>query len=274
MRGFIINPPVQARLRRTLWQGLGIALLAATGAHLLLLLLFKPLPKVVKGEASQGRFTVMLDSSRLPSDDAWGLKDTLKYGDPTLFAKPDVRLGFSSYRGVMEADSKFPGEPPGEANFKFAGLRQGAIEMDIKPWKLDAAQPSGWLHYSVRDYASALPVATPPPQAPLWLDASYRPLGKVADPHGEIAKALATAGSAQLNDTVVMLRDAGEELPPEMHVYKSCGVPALDSAALRSLSFTLASMPEALPKRGGGSVLFLKWTANSQVPFSDAGAGR
>jgi len=269
IRGFTANPFSQARLKRTLWQSAALGIVVALAGHFLLIHLFRPAQKISKHEAPQGRFTVMLNPS-LPGEkaDVWGLRSALKYGDPTLFAKPDELLGFSSYRNMREADSKYPAEPP-ERGFRFSLLRQGNFEIDIKPWKLKIAPPSEWLQYADRQGNGGFPDGAQMAKPPLWLDASYNFIGELSDKHGEIAKLLASTDKAKLETTVIFLKDEGENFPPEAHVFKSCGVVALDTAALRSLSVSLNSMPAAIPEKGGMSILLLKWTPSSEVPPFD-----
>lgn len=270
-----IRPELDARLRRTLLQCLVIGFCVALGAHLLLGSLFKSMHRAPKPKVQQGRFTVMVNPAQLSGDDRRELLNALKYGDPTLFAKPDERFGFSAYRDIRQSNAKFPAALPPDKNDRFAELSTGFVDLSVaKNGAAELPPPDRWLHFEQRiagletDQMAGLPLpaAAPEDAPPVWLDASFKPLGRVADTNGEIAKLLAANSGKPLCDTVVAVKDAGPDLPPSITVWDSCGVKALDIAAVRSLTLSFERMPRKSMSKGDAfSILLLKWTPSCQL---------
>jgi hypothetical protein len=274
-----LRPEVALRLRRILWQSVAIGLLAALAAHLVLLLLFKPMIRSAKPPSSQGRFTLMVNPSNLPSDDPWGIRSALKYGDPTLFAKPDYNSGFSSYIKTRLGSQAEPPDLPSEPDLAFAGLLPGRFSIQ-SPALLVASLPSGLafqteaLNPRQAPFSEAPPSPLPSFEPPLWLDASFKPLAKVSDASGDIAKALRQFQGKQLDDSVLAVRDAGSDLPPEIRVVKSCGQASLDAMAVRSLMVSIDSLPGLRFQDDSSLILILKWTSSSRMPDLDEEAVR
>lgn len=274
------RPEVESKLRKVLWQCFFAGLCAAICIHLLFGMLFKPMPRAAKQSVEAVRRTVMVNPSQLAADDRLGLLNVLKYGDPTLFAKPDERFGFSSYRMIRQPDAALPPDLPPEPNGLFSALSIGAPDLSTRVPGSELPPPASWLHFvqlvdSMASESSAQASLSAHIDPPLWLDASFKPVARLADQHGDIARLLAANAGKPLSSTVVVVRGSGPDLPPSVDVFESCGVRALDAAAARSLSVSIESMPqEMLPHGGEASVLILKWTASSQVRVKAEGPAK
>ncbi len=262
------------RIGRAPLGGLAAALLLTALLHLSLLALFKPVPVSVQAAPKETRFTVAVSGSLLSSGDPWSLLHWMKYGDPTLFAKPDERCGFSSYRAIRRSDSQLPAELPLDANDKFSGLNPGRFSMSPEPWPFVIPPPANWLRFQDSLAASAQLELPPAPklQLPVWLDSSFRPLGQVFDFSGEISRLLRGAAPGSLSETVLSVRYLGQDLPPEIRVVSSSGSHALDILALRSLSVSILSMPDAMPLPGSARLLSAKWADAKPLSAQEAAA--
>jgi hypothetical protein len=240
-------------MRSTLWLCLWVALAVALSAHLLLACLFKPMQPAAKASVEHARFTAMLNPDGRSARNSLFFGDELRYGDPTLFAKPDDKLGFSAYKRYEKEKAQVPDELPRRPNGLFSSLRLGvyrAQASDSHP--KDAERPELWLHFEAESHPPPLVPRLHPERAawPQWIDADGRPLGLAGAPGGEIAKRLEPMNGKSVPCALFLLTPppsaSSDLLPPKIALLKSTGFPVLDSAAERAL----AASYQAFPKEG------------------------
>jgi hypothetical protein len=145
-------------MRSTLWLCLWVALAVALSAHLLLACLFKPMQPAAKASVEHARFTAMLNPDGRSARNSLFFGDELRYGDPTLFAKPDDKLGFSAYKRYEKEKAQVPDELPRRPNGLFSSLRLGvyrAQASDSHP--KDAERPELWLHFEAESHPPLVP---------------------------------------------------------------------------------------------------------------------
>lgn len=209
--------------------------LAAVGLHVLLPVLFCPLPRNVAERNADSRYTLLLDENELKSrqGDPYELQYWLRYSDPERLLKPDMTSGFSQVC-VRKPD---PAPDPSvfhhdlsavDSAYRIPEQSMPSVRQ-LKDFSAGETPP-----LSIRSAQKTIEL--PEPEYPVWTDET----GKVftgffhADSASRqyIPQFRRASGS-----TVLLLRPGRGGLPPAVEILRSCGVVELDLLAKRQLMF-------------------------------------
>ena len=206
--------------------------------HLLLFLLFRPLPHQVVERTSGTRYTLYLEESKLNAlpEDPLELRYWLHYTDPEQLLKPDRSAGFSMFCGRTEV------KIPDPKQFRHDLFRS------LSPFHFPAEQPPAERlpgDFAVGAETLVLPHGMSTTQTPV-----AREYPVWTDDAGKISAGLflADADSVQLlkqekaAGTTILRLTSSPDFPASIVLRQSCGNPKLDQLAVRQLTAHTADL--------------------------------
>ena len=229
---------------------LAAAFLIAVLLHFLPMFIFTPVKSVPEKEQTDRRFTVMLNKEPSAQYDPFDLYYWLKFGDPTLFAKPDYDSGFSASQKIrkspLEADdapapmqlslttqTAFP-----ENHYDFIPRSMGTL---LQPLALRMPFPLTLPETGTRERKQTFPK---------WTAADGTDLGNLFSDQEKI-RSLVIKNKPERSTVLLLSRGTTPEMPPMIKVGRSSGSPELDMRASGALAAYAgrtenAALPEKL----------------------------
>jgi len=216
-----------------------VVLLAAVLLHVILFLLFKPLPRMISESSKDNRCTLFLEEQKLDlhRKDPFGLYYWLRFTDPEQLLKPNYTAGFSMFIGRNDFSIPSPNAIP-----------QNLFEASAR-YRIPDAVPPLERHPAVFAAGPDIPVvshmAENPPAAdntpvryPLWIDenGSWNSGLFLAD---EKSRRILSRHHSS-NPTVLRLT-FGKDMIPLVEVIRTCGNRELDMLAERQLKVRKAN---------------------------------
>ncbi len=234
------DPARKHRMSARDWLLVGAAALLL---HLLLFVLFRPLPHQVVEQSRNTRYTLFLEKESLDNlpADPFELRYWLQYTDPESLLKPDRTAGFSMFCGRTEV--KIP-DPK---------LFRHDLFEPLSPFRFPAEQPPA--ERQPGDFAGGagtpvLPhrmpvVKTLARKYPVWTDDTGRISCGLFQPDEDSVQMLKQEKAA---GTTVLRLTTSREFPASIVLRQSCGNPKLDQLAIRQLSAHLADLRAEKPQ--------------------------
>ena len=220
--------------------------------HLLLFLLFRPLPHQVVERTSGTRYTLYLEESKLNAlpEDPLELRYWLHYTDPEQLLKPDRSAGFSMFCGRTEVKIPEPKQFRHDLFLARSPFRFPAEKPDAERLPKDFANGAGTPVLPHRMTATKTAAIR---QYPVWTDDT----GKIS-----CGLFLADADSVQLlkqeksAGTTILRLTSSPDFPASIVLRQSCGNPKLDQLAIRQLTAHTANLRTGKPQTIGFSVVW------------------
>ena len=217
---------------------------AAAAIHLLLFLLFRPLPHQVVEHSTGTRYTLYLEESKLNAlpEDSLELRYWLQYTDPEQLLKPDRSAGFSMFCGRPEVRIPDPKQFrhslfPSQSAFRFPAEKPDAERL---PGDFAFGAGTPVLPHRMTETKTA-----PVRQYPVWTDDT----GKAAcglfladEDSIQLLKQEKAAGTTLLRVTAL------PDFPASIVLRQSCGNPKLDQLAVRQLTAHTADLRVKKPQ--------------------------
>lgn len=224
-----------------------LLVLAASAASLLLpAILFTPVKKTPEVEASDRRFTVMLNHTPTITNDPYDLAYWLLYSDPSSLALPDWNSGFSSF---LRIGNRFSAEH--------------SVFSDDLSLTRSLSSPENQFSAKCRTPDRLLPRLRPPiPRSmpdikkkktvrvsrPRWLDLAGTDLGDLFKENPNVRSVLLR--ETPTGHTLLRIEYRGGNMPPSVRVAVSCGSRALDVLAAGAFAAREARGMSAPPSAG------------------------
>lgn len=208
--------------------------LAAVGLHVLLPVLFCPLPRNEAERNADFRYTLLLDEDELKSrqGDSYELQYWLRYNDPERLLKPDMSSGFSQVCVRKQAPAPDPSVFHHDLSAVDSAYRiPEPVLPSVRQLKDFSAGEMPAL--SVRPARKI--IESPEPQYPVWTDEK----GQVFTGffHADSASRPYPQFRRASGPTVLRLCPGRGGLPPAVEILRSCGNTELDLLAKRQLMF-------------------------------------
>lgn len=215
-------------------------LLTALVIHFFLFLLFRPLPQELPAEkrASKNHTVLLLEGA--PDYEkklqTYQLKYALKYLEPRVAVQPDLYSGFSSVLQKGRSRTLLPELLPESSGKKTVPARS-AFVLEVRPL--------GELSKGLR-YEKTAKSPSPPEKGvllPRWNLGDKRVITGWLVPDQTAEELLHQLGNRAGEATVLVVTKKVETLPPEIRIYSSSRVPALDQLAVKQLALYLGRNP-------------------------------
>ena len=212
-----------------------LVFLAAVGLHVLLPVLFCPLPRNVAERNADSRYTLLLDENELKSrqGDPYDLQYWLRYSDPERLLKPDMISGFSQ----VSVRKQTPAPDPSVFHHDLSAVDSAyRIPEPVMPSIRQLKDFSAGEIPPLSARPARENIAQPEPEYPVWTDET----GQVFTGffHADSASRQYTQQFRRASGpTVLLLRPGKGGLPPAVEILRSCGIVELDLLAKRQLMF-------------------------------------
>lgn len=208
-----------------------LAFLAAAALHVLLALLFRPLPHHPVETRPDWRYTLFLSEKDLirGAEDPYGLRYWLRYSDPELLVKPDRKYGFSVI--CARREESLP-EPAAFRHGLFEALSGSGVSGSRLPDPRGIADLcpgiQDWIGVRSKPVKRAFTAAA----YPIWTDEQGAASAGLFRPDPAELQLL-TQERAPGRTLLRLMLEKGR--PPAVKIVRSCGNPKLDLLAKRQL---------------------------------------
>ena len=243
---FAVSSPAPEYAPR--WRAFLLFLLIAFLIHLLLFLLFRPLPQVQPAGKSESRTHTVLILQDAPDYrkklENYRLLYALQYLEPRTAILPDMQSGFSSVLDKRKSRRLLP-------DLAVTSSAKKSLP-DNAPFALPE-RSLGELSPALSRYAPASGGTLQGEPAPEGILLPRGKLGEkttlgswlVPDPAAD--ELLHQYGSHAGGPTLLVVRRESEGLPPAIRIISSCGAAALDQLGVRQIALYMGKNP-ALPE--------------------------
>lgn len=212
--------------------------------HLLLFVLFRPLPHQNIEHSSGARYTLYMEETKVDSlpEDPLELRYWLRYTDPEQVLKPDRAEGFSMFCGRPEI------RIPDPQQFRHDLFRT------LSPFRFPAEKPEPVRQPGDFAFGAGTPVlqhgmSKPEPPTvgryPVWTDDTGRVFCGL---FMEDVDSVQLMKREKSSGTTLLRLTSAPDFPASVVVRRSCGNPKLDRLAVRQLTAHTAGLQEKAPR--------------------------